>query len=66
MTAKTRLQKLESAKPKGAARIGIHYEHAGTVRVNGVELSRAEWDRTAKDSDVLIVVKRLRTVTNDN
>ena len=32
MSAKTRLQKLESARPKGAVRIAIHYEHADTVR----------------------------------
>jgi hypothetical protein len=55
-TNKRRLKKLESAMPKGARRIGICYEHEDTVRVDGVEMSRAEWDKTAKDNDVLLVV----------
>jgi len=60
MTTKTRIAKVERAhaakSPRG--RIAIFHEHAETVRVNGVEMSRAEWDKTAKDSDVLLVVIR--------
>ena len=54
MTTKTRIAKVERAhaakSPRG--RIAIFHEHAETVRVNGVEMSRAEWDKTAKDNAV--------------
>jgi hypothetical protein len=57
MTAKTRLQKLEAAQPKGAARIAIHYEHAKTVRVDGLEMSLAEWQKIRTDNDCEILVR---------
>jgi hypothetical protein len=65
MTIKTRLEKLESARPKGAPRIAVCHEHADTVRVEGVEMSRAEWDKTAKDNDVLLVIRRASEAIKD-
>ena len=67
MTTKTRIAKVERAhaakSPRG--RIAIFHEHAETVRVDGVEMSRAEWDRTAKASDVLLVIRRASEAIKD-
>lgn len=61
MTTKARIAKAErlhkAQSNNGAKRVFIHYQHEDTGRLDGVQMSRAEWDKIKTDNDVDIVVQ---------
>ncbi len=61
MTTKTRLKGIEQARKaqsnNGMKRIFVYYEGKDTGRLDGVQLSRAEWDKIKTDNDTEIVVQ---------
>jgi len=67
MTTKARIAKAERAhaakSPRG--RLAIFHEHADAVRVDGVEMSRAEWDAVKTDNDLEITIRYVSKVHDE-
>jgi hypothetical protein len=58
MTTKTRITKLEQAQQTNdGGRIVIYREGAEMVKVDGVEMTRAEWDKIRTERDFEIVIR---------
>lgn len=61
MTSKARIAKAErthkAQSNNGIGRIAVYYAHETVVKVDGVQMSRAEWDKIKTDNDREIVIR---------
>ena len=52
----TKAERLAKLKPDGVKRIFVYYEGKDTGRLDGVEITRAEFDKIKTDNDTEIVI----------